>query len=85
MSMRRIMRIWDSTPPSERQSGSFHPLIWKGANGREIRFLVVETGHMGAPGRTTFDWHPEQASSHAYLERILEEPSTHPARQPADQ
>jgi hypothetical protein len=74
-SMRRIMRIWDDTPPRDRQNGSSHPVIWKGADGLEVRFLVVEARAAGANGGMVFDWHPVDASSHANLERILEESS----------
>jgi transcriptional regulator with XRE-family HTH domain len=79
-SMRWIMRIWDSTPPCDRPGGSSCPVIWKDGNGREVRFLVVETP-AGAAGRTSFDWHPMDALGHANLESILAESSIRPSHQ----
>jgi hypothetical protein len=83
-SMRRIMRIWDATPPCDRPGGSSCPVIWKDWQGREVRFLVVETPG-GADGRTSFDWHPMDALGHANLESILGESPAHPSHQSGTQ
>jgi transcriptional regulator with XRE-family HTH domain len=71
----KLFSLWERTPPASAKVRFNYPVVWREPGIGEIRFIGTVTTASEPDALAFNDWIPEDAASHALLEKVIAAPS----------